>query len=437
MIERLLELARARGCQAAEAYVVKTTRTPVEFENNRLKLIQTTTDGGVAVRVFKDGRIGFATSTRATSDPGALLDNALAVAAFGAEASFALPGPAALPAVRHYDPSIPALDPQTLVDQGQVMVDAVRAYDPKVMAMAQVQRGEKSVRLVNSAGFDGSYTATHYVIACGGMLVEPENFLMAWDYMASARRAGDPEAIAGEVVRKLRLGRTNVKIKSGLYPTILTPAGLAACLGTFLACANGQSVHKGTSPWRDRLGTQVASPAFTLYDDPLLEDGFGSVPFDDEGVPAARVAIIEAGVLTSFLHDLRSASALHTAPTGHGRREELSAQPTIGTSNLVVKRGDSSFAAMVAGLKEGVIVDQLMGAWSGNPYSGQINGNIELGYKVENGEITGRIKDCMFSVNAFEVFRDHVEAISSELRPAWPGVLPYVLLSAAGINSRS
>ncbi|MEW6524399.1 MAG: TldD/PmbA family protein [Bacillota bacterium] len=436
MLEKLIELALGRRCQSAEVYTKRSHQTPVEFENNRLKLIQTTVLGGVALRVIKDGKVGFATTTR-LSDPGLLVDNALAVAEFGAEGGFLFPGPAALPTVKNHHDDVLKLSVEAMVEQGRAMVGMLNEYDPKVMAMAQVHRAWSEVRLINSSGFDADYTTTTYALVCGGELVEPQNFLSTWDYVVSARAEGDPGALARGVIAKFQSGRINVPVTSGKYPVILTPEGLSECLGPLMACINGQAVYREISPWRECLGEEVAAPSFTVYDDPLADYGVGTVPFDDEGVPSRRLPIIERGVLTNFIYDLRTAAAMRKSPTGNGKRASLSSQPTIDLSNLSVEGGNSSFEAMLKDMQEGIVVDRLMGAWSGNPYSGQINGNIMLGYKVENGQITGRVKDCMFSINSFDAFKDHLVALSKERKSLGSMLLPYVLLSEAGISTRS
>jgi PmbA protein len=436
MLEQLIDLALKSGCQAAEAYSQSVRKTPVEFENNRLKLIQTSVLGGVALRVFRDGKVGFATTTR-LSDPQLLVDNARAVAEFGAKGGFDFPGPADFPAVANYDQQVLELTVETMVERGQAMVDTVTAYDPSIMTMAQVHRGRGSVRMVNSSGLDIEYANTHYALMCGGLLVEPQNFLSTWEFELSSQVQGDPVALARDVVTKIKLGRTNVGLTGGRYPVILTPSGLASCLGPLTACINGQAVYRGISPWRQRLGEPVAAPSFSMYDDPLRPHVAGTVPCDDEGVPARRLPIIEGGILANFIYDLRTAAAMGSSPTGNGKRDSLSDQPSIGVSNLVVEGGDSSFPAMLRDMREGIIVDQLEGAWSGNPYSGQVNGNIGLGYKVENGEITGRVKDSMFSIDAFTAFKDHLVALSRERKQLWNMLLPYVLLSEADISTRA
>jgi len=436
MLEQVIDLALRSGCQAAEAYSQSVNETPVEFENNRLKLIHSRVLGGVAMRVFRDGKVGFATTTRLT-DPQLLVDNARAVAEFGAKGGFDFPGLAELPAVANYDRQVLELPVETMVERGQAMVDTVTAYDPQVMTMAQVHRGRGSVRIVNSSGLDIEYATTYYGLVCGGLLVEPENFLSTWEAEFSARLQGDPVALARDVIAKLKLGKTNVGLAGGKYPVILTPTALSECLGPLTACINGQAVYRGISPWRQRLGEQVAAPVFSVYDDPLRPYGAGTVPCDDEGVPARRLPIIERGVLANFLYDLRTAAAMGAGPTGNGKRESLSDLPSIDVSNLVVEGGDSSFPAMLRDMGQGIVVDQLEGAWSGNLYSGQINGVIGLGYKVENGEITGRVKDCMFSIDAFTAFKDHIVALSRERKQLWDMLLPYVLLSEADISTSS
>jgi len=98
--------------------------------------------------------------------------------------------------------------------------------------------------------------------------------------------------------------------------------------------------------------------------------------------------------------------------------------------------GDVSLKDMIADIKEGLVVSGLMGAWAGNPFSGEVSGNISYGLKVANGELVGRVKNCVFSLNSFGAFRDDLEAISSEREWFFTSLLPHVLLKDVSISGQ-
>lgn len=435
-MERILELAKKKGCQEAEVFYRSETASPVEFENNKLKQVQTTADSGFALRVLKDGRIGFATSTK-EGDYDLLVDNAIAISLFGNELKHEFPGSAALPTVKNWDDRISNVSVEQMVEMGRQMVEIIQEYDSQVLGGARAARTETEVWIINSRGFDARYRANSFALAAFAILVEGQNFLTTYDWQQLAKFEVDPVGMARRVVEEMKIARRNAPIKSGTYPAILTPSGLLDCFGPIGASVDGQAVYKGLSPWKDKVGQRVAAETISIYDDGTYDYATGTRPFDDEGTPSQRTPIIQKGVLKNFLFDRKTAAAMKTSATGNGKRPRLTSPVSISSTTVVMEPGDSSFQAMVAGMKEGVIIDSLMGAWAGNPYSGMVNGNVQLGYKVENGEIVGRIKDCMFSLNLFEALLSGIVAISQERRFRGESVVPYVMIDAGGISTKS
>jgi PmbA protein len=165
------------------------------------------------------------------------------------------------------------------------------------------------------------------------------------------------------------------------------------------------------------LGKQMYDTRLTMTDDPLLAGRVASRPFDDEGVASQRLPLIANGVVTSFMYDLQTAGLAKAASTGAAQRS-LAAQPAISTSNLVIETGDTTMEEMVKGIDEGLVVEELMGAGQGNVMGGDFSGNVLLGYKIEGGEIVGRVKDAIVAGNVHEALK-RVVAIGSEAR--WVG----------------
>jgi len=170
----------------------------------------------------------------------------------------------------------------------------------------------------------------------------------------------------------------------------------------------------------EELGETSADPRFTLLDDPLIDFAPNTSAFDDEGMPRQVTPLVENGVLRSFICDLDTAGRLGAKPTGHGS----SRQPT----NLIIHPGDTPYSEKLRGMKQGLLVHDYLGLGQGNPINGEFSVNLSLGYKVENGEIVGRVKDVMLAGNAYHALRDIV-AISQEREwvNGWmSGLFPYV-----------
>lgn len=143
----------------------------------------------------------------------------------------------------------------------------------------------------------------------------------------------------------------------------------------------------------------------TLIDDGTLRGAAHTAPYDDEGNPTSKKSIFDKGVLKNYLLDLRSSHDLNMFPTGNGRRTGL--QPPVPTvSSWVLEGGERQFDEIFVEVKEAVLVDQLTGLLMSAQINGDFSGNISLGYKVENGQIVGRVKDCMISGNVYDLLSE-------------------------------
>jgi PmbA protein len=179
---------------------------------------------------------------------------------------------------------------------------------------------------------------------------------------------------------------------------------------------NGKIVLQGASPIANRLGEQVFDPKIWLYDDPTLAYRPNSRPCDDEGVPSQRTPLIEEGRVASFFYDLQTAALAGTKSTGNGNRN--GGLPSPSPTTLTIAPGGTSFDEMIGDIKEGLVIEQLMGAEQGNILGGDFSGNVLLGYKIESGKIVGRVKDTMVSGNVYQVLKEGI-AIGSKAE--WVG----------------
>jgi len=169
----------------------------------------------------------------------------------------------------------------------------------------------------------------------------------------------------------------------------------------------------GASPIKDKKDMVIFDSKLFLSDDPTIPYQPGSTPFDDEGMPARRNALIDRGKVAQFYYDLHTAALAGSSSTGNGSRSGGMPSPSIHA--LVIEGGKVSQADMVKDMKEGLIIEQMMGAEQGNILNGDFSGNVLLGYKVDNGEITGRVKDTMVSGNVYQLLKE-ISAIGSDSR---------------------
>jgi len=412
--EALLGKAAKLGCQQAEVYVAQSLSAPVAFENNRLKSVTTVESEVVAVRVVKDGLLGSATSARPGDSE--VVEMAVRAAGFGPAAEFDF-APRAMPRADLCvsDDAVASWPEERMITEGEKLIDTVRALGDGVLGSVDLEKSTSSTRVATSQGQDVRSTGTAVSVSAVALLVEPDNMLWAFHGDRSRRMDLDFAAIGERVSWLYGHGRGNVRQESGSFPVIFAPGAGIDLMARVEACLDGRSVTKGESPWRDKTGQRLLAESFTLHDDPARPWGAGTAPFDDEGVPTARRTLIRAGVLEEFNLDLRSAKVLGARSTGNGFRLAPQSQPAPCPSNLVLEPGTASVAELIAGMEKGLYVAGLQGAWAGSPFTGQVAGNIVLGFRIEAGEVVGRVKDCMLAVNVFEAFRDQLVALGREV----------------------
>ena len=431
-LEEVLRSARNEAEQA-EVFSVSFQATPIQFEANELKQVQTKESSSTGLRIFRKGRIGFATASGG-GDMGALVDMAVETSQFGSPSSFQFPSHRDYSEVSTFDPEVQEIAMGRMVEIGKELIARIRGHTPDILCDVQVTRGTSSVSFINSQGGEGRYDKSFFSLSLEGILVRDTDMLFVGDGERSCRPDFvGVDGLGDRIIWQLEMAKKKAAVSTGQLPVIFTPIGVASALMSPLVLAfNGKSVFEGASPLKDKLGEQVFDKKLSLWDDATIAYGVGSYPFDDEGVSGRRLPLFTNGVVTNFLYDLQTASLAGTQSTGNGQRAG-GGFPRPDISSLILSGGDVPFQSMVEDMKEGLIVEQLMGADQGNILGGDFGGNVLLGYKVENGEIVGRVKDTMIAGNVYQVLKE-LQGIGQETR--WVGgILQTPHLYCSGVSA--
>jgi len=403
-MDKILELALKKA-DAAEVYQVISEETPVSFQANKLKSIQSKQSSSVSLRIIKDGRLGYA-SASGQADAQKLVDNAVETAQFGMEASFEFPKSAGFPEIAVHDKETEDIPISEMIELGNQLIDPLIKDTPELLCDGGVSRNSYTLQIMNSAGVKAEYKKTIFGLGVGGTLVRDTDMLFVGDGQDSCRPIRDVKEIVDAVIKQLEYARNTVPIATKPMTVIFTPDGVSsAFVPSLMSAFNGKTVLQGASPIGDKTGQTVFDKRLSLYDDPLIEYAPHSRPCDDEGVPSQKTALIENGVVRNFLYDLQTAGLAKKISTGSGSRGRGGLM-TPSPSAFVFNTGDVTFEEMIADIKEGLVVEQLMGAEQGNILGGDFSGNVLLGYKVENGKLTGRVKNTMVSGNVYKILKD-------------------------------
>jgi len=422
---QLLDSAR-KVSEQAEVFCLSSYETSVHFEANRLKGIMTSESADAALRVVREGKIGFSAASGLRSSlpsgPGTedglrrLTEMAVETSRFGKPARFQFPSPADYPEVAVFDRRVASLAAESMIELGSELVARVREHSPDIVCDVEVTKGTSSVRIVNSHGGEVDYDKSFFVIGLEGVVIRGTDMLFVGDSLDSCRLPDRTELVADKVIEQLKLAEGKATVSTRPLPVLFTPRGVAtALLGSMALAFNGKMVLEGSSPLKGRLREQVFDSAFSLCDDATLDYCLGSSSCDDEGSPSRQLSLVRNGVIHAFLYDLQTAGLAGVQSTGSGRRAAGTGQIRPAPSSLVIPEGELPFEAMVGDMEEGLVVERLIGADQGNLLGGDFGGNVLLGYKVEHGEIVGRVKDTMVAGNIYQVLKQSI-AVGSEAR---------------------
>ena len=429
IVEQIIDLAKQKGIEA-EVYYASSRDTPIEFANNRLKSLETKASEGIALRVIADGKLGFASSTDLTrlSD---LVDAALATAEIGDPVEFDFTKDInSIGTKDDYQP--PATE--KLVEVGEDLIEKVHQYNSDILVDVSFHSRFSEEKLGTTTNVYTEQYSQSLSAVLSGNLVRGEDFLQAYAYEVTGDRQPDYQAILQKLITKYQRAEGTAKIESGTFPVLFTPSAVSSTMGRmFGTIFSGQSIVQKASPLTDKLGEKIADERISVFEDPTI--GVSACEFDDEGVPTSKKHLIEAGVVKQFYWDRRWAARHGIESSGNGFRGGIS-RPSPSLANVCIAPGKTSVDDLIAGMDEGIIVDQVLGAGQSNVLAGEFSVNIDLGYKVEGGKIVGRVKDTMVAGNIFEAFNNLVDLSD---RSEWVGssaYVPHILFAKLGVAAR-
>jgi PmbA protein len=262
--------------------------------------------------------------------------------------------------------------------------------------------------LANSHGFVGEYSRSYCSVAAVP-IAQTEDGGMQRDYWFSVARMlkklDAPEKV-GRIAAERTIRRLGARrVKTARVPVVFDPMVSTSILEHIFEGINGDSVYRGASFLAGKLGEKIAGDNVTVIDDGTIPGGFGTSPFDGEGIPTRRTVVIENGVLKSYLLNTYTAKKLGLQTTANASRG-LAGTPGIGPGNYFLQPGEKTAKDLIAGIKEGLYVTEFLGQGVNlvtGDYSRGASGlwisNGELGYPVEEITVAGNLKELFFNIS--------------------------------------
>ncbi len=306
-------------------------------------------------------------------------------------------------------PDIEMLDetvPETEILQAQALEaeNAGTAVPGVAKSMgASAAFGKSGFVLATSDGFSGNFARSRFMISASMLSGEGESMERDYDF-TSAVYFEDlrPADVIGKEAGERAVRRSNPqKVKTGKYPVIIDRRVAGGMLGTMLGAANAAAVARKTSFWREKLGDQVAAKSITVHDNPLLDRGLGSRPFDGEGIGVAPLVIIEEGVLKTWLLDSATARELSLETNARAARNGAGISPS--STNAWLDPGERSIEEMAREIGTGLYITETIGHGV-NMVTGDYSKGAS-GFWIEGGEITYPVSEITIAGNLIEMFK--------------------------------
>ncbi len=396
---RAVEAALAAGAAEAEAYASRDSGREVRVHGGEVESLTAAAKSGIGIRAWIGGRVGYAYGTD-LSDAGvaAIAGRAAEAAGVADEDEFARPPqPApveALPGLS--DPSVGVWTTAQAAELALAVERTALAADPRVVGVEQVVYADSAERvaIASSTGVAGEYESSD-CFAYLQALAESDGGRETGLGFGLARGPDgiDPEAIGAEGAERATAMIGAVKPASSSCPVVLDPTVAASFVDLIGGALGARAVQRGRSPFAGRLGEALAGEALALHDDGRDPAGPGSAPFDGEGMPRRRTALIEGGSLRAFLYDTYTAARDGVASTGNAARHGYRSQPSVSASNLVIAPGALSFEALLREAGDGVFVNDVAGLHSGvNPVTGVFSVGAS-GRAIRSGELAEPLRE--------------------------------------------
>jgi len=407
-LDDVIHMALRMGADAADALYVEGQSLSVSWRDGKIESLDHAEGGDLGLRVFVGKRQAVvATTDHSPKTLEEIVARAVSMAKAATEDPFC--GIADPQEIAHDFPSLELAD--AYVPDVDIFTQRAREAEDAALAVEGVVQcdsthaggGRTSVALAASNGFAGAYSRTNYWISASALVGKDTEMEHDYDY--------DSVAFQSDLMSASDIGRRAAqnalrnlgprKMPSCQVPVVFDPRVANSILGAFIGAINGSGIARGTSFLKDQMGKQVFAGLITIMDDPHRARGLRSKMFDAEGLAPVPRKLIDQGVLTTWLLDLRSARQLGLKSTGHGSRG-ASGTPSPSPTNVYIQAGELSPEALISDIKSGFYVTDLMGHGV-NGVTGDFS-QAAKGFWIENGQKAFPVSEMTIAANLKDMF---------------------------------
>lgn len=407
----ILDAARQRGVADVEAIVATESHALTRFANNVIHQNVAERSRHLSVRVAIDGRTARASTNRADREAiDGVVEQAIAITRLLEPDPELLPlaEPAPHEPVNRFFEATALTTPE---ERAAAVAQAIRIVEGAGQTAAGIySTGESALAIFNSRGVAAEYQESMARFSITAMAPDSSGWAKA---SACDRRNLEPLVLARSAAEKAAASKAPRELPAGRYTVILEPAAVLDLTGQMFGDFSATAIRDGRSFLNDRLGKQIFGENITIHDDVLDPLQAGS-PFDAEGVPRRRLALVDRGVPREIAYCRQAAALAGAKPTGHGF--PLPNEYGEAPANIVIAGGDSSVEQMVASTGRGILVTRLWYIREVDPYEKVFTGMTRDGtFLVEDGRVLGGVRNFRFNEGLLDLL-SNVEALGPAVR---------------------
>lgn len=438
IIDQALGILSRKPIDGYEIYLNQSSYFEVESKDRKVDTLHASQSLGMAFRILNRQRMGFSYTTSShpslstQKDFPSGLERIVEDAVTSAEATssdpcfdFASPLKDLPSHPPVFDETLERISEKTKIEKAKLLEESTRSVDPgriKKVRKASYQEVLSRTTLINSNGLQFSFTSTLASVSVTAIAEESGESEVGWDFDYSHFLDDLNVEKVGRAAGRKALERLGGKrIPSGVYTVLLRNHVASEFLSLLAHSFLSEQVQKGKSPLKGKRGERFFSPLLTFVDDGLLPKGISTSPIDGEGMPSQRTILVHQGEVSGYLYDRYWANRerllslnLPVESTGNSRRSSIKSPPGVGISNFFIEPGELTFSALMGGLHQGVVIEEVMGLHTVDP----ISGDFSLGCSgdwIERGEKVYPFKSVAIAGNLFELF-GKVKGVGEDLR---------------------
>ena len=419
-IHQLLDTAKKRGLSEAEIYLSSGDSFRAMSQQGALSNYTVNSTRGLSLRGIYNGKMGYA-ATEAFDEEAIdmLISGVMESALLTEDDSFQqiYQGDEHYPEMDCYNPELDKVEEKRKIDFLLSLEPMAKAKDPRIVQLSYnvISTSSGQVRIVNTHGLD--LEAKDNIAYAYASAVAKEGERVATGMGMTISRDFDKldaERVVNDATEEALFMLAAEPVPSGTYRCIIENRCMPDLLSVFSGVFSAENAQKGLSLLAGKEGEMIASSAVTLMDDPLMQDGLASQPFDAEGVACFPKAVIENGTFTTLLHNLKTARKAGCKSTGNAAKSGFAGTVRVSPTNFYFRPGEKSLAELMADMQDGLVITEVSGLHAGaNAISGDFS-LIAQGYTVKGGKKEKAVDRITVAGNFFQLLKN-IRAVGCDL----------------------